>query len=263
MRKHTWTISALIAVTSGCTGPSAARAPQPPAKDVHPVFSALLSFGGGGYEHDTDGVGLDGDTGGGFFRLLVEGNSHAGFGGGLVIEGFGSEDDLFDDVPGAEPTEGAWGEVSPYFLYRVTGGDNFRMPVRAGVYFQSLGIEGQTSGDEIDWDTVGLRFAVEPEFVLARGDNVEFSLGGEVVLGFGGTEIQATVGNAATADFDASAGTFGLEVGPRLRVSAFAAALSLLHRQIRVDDSDRQNGIVFPGVDASFTGLVLTLGVRF
>lgn len=90
--------------------------PRWPRKSPSPPASASPSVSAGGYfDYDTDGSNLDDDTDAGFFRLQFEGTSKRGFGGGLRLESYTSDDDLFAGTGFAdsEASNGTCSRTSP------------------------------------------------------------------------------------------------------------------------------------------------------
>ncbi len=190
--------------------------------------------------------------------VQVEGNSRAGFGGGLSIEIMGVEDDLFEDVAG-DPQEISTLEVSPYFLYHVAAGDRFLMPIRLGPWIHVLALDDPNNSIEVDWISLGLRLQLEPEVSIVRTN--DFSLSVFTALTFAGGETAIDLsGPGIDEDLESEAGMFGFEIGPRLRFSHFIASVSYLHRSFHVDESDPDPNFVVFGFDNSYDGIAFSLG---
>jgi len=247
-------------LTAGCAVTGVQGGPPRPHRQLGVVFDGRMTLAGGEYEHDADGS-FDDETEAGFVGLLAEATNRSGFGGGVSIEVMNSEDDLFEGQA-AKESQATSVEFSPFFLYRVHGGDRFRMPVRVGPWIHALTLDEQHSSDSLTWVSIGLRLAVEPEIVLARGEGFEFSLFSEVSLAGGGTEVHQELGSGDD-DYDTDGGAFGFEIGPRFRWSHFSAGVSFLHRSLSFDESDRENGVTIPGIDTSFDALAISFGGGF
>lgn len=227
-----------------------------------PNCFAELAIGAGKYEHETQGSNFDGDTDGGYLRFRTEYISHGGIGGGLAIEGAASDDDLFEDV-GAPDSEGGFGDLYLYFVGVPVDTGRFRMPMRIGPYIHDTSIKDDTNNDEIDWGGIGVRGGVEPEFWLVQQDNFSFGFVGEVSLGVHATsiDVDSTVVND---DFDGNGVTFGADVGVQALIGErVTTRLAYVYRSTDEDESDSSNGLVVREMTASFSGIVLGVGVRF
>src|SRR5690349_8315372 len=214
---RSWTRSAVplaLLLATGCAAVGGQPAPRP-ARDLDgPVFNGQVTFAGGKYEHDIDGSFKD-RTGAGYFGVLAEASTRSGLGGGIALEVMNSDDDLFEGQAPNDQQVGTF-ELDPYFLYRVSAGEQFRMPLRLGLWIHALNVDDQGSSDSLTWISVGLRLAAEPEVVLMRSPDFECSVFTAISLAGGSSE--AHVESAAVdEDFDTEAGAFGLEVGPRFR----------------------------------------------
>jgi hypothetical protein len=229
--------------------------------DDHLESSALATMALGSYAHDTSGSLKEGDTSAVLVRLLGEANSEAGWGGGLSMEYLASDDDLLAGE-GSLPTSATAREVSFHVLYRVSDGDRFRMPVRAGIFSQSLELTSGPGSDSSEWSTHGFRVAVAPEVVLARRRDFAFSLCSEVSLGFGPSRVDART-PPGDRNYSTSATMLGFDFGARFRFARFGIGISYVHRGTRMDDSDPKDGIFARGFDSSFDGVALVLDARF
>ncbi|HUR29685.1 MAG TPA: hypothetical protein VM509_15955 [Planctomycetota bacterium] len=248
----------LFSTACAVTNSSATRASV--AAGRSPVFDARVRLAGGKYEHDIDGS-LQDKTSAGHFGLLAEGSTHSGIGGGISLEVTNSDDDLFENQI-VDSDQATLVEIDPFFLYRVRGGDRFQMPLRFGPWIHVLTLDDQGSSDELTWVSLGLRLEVEPEVVLARTDDFEFSLFTALSLAGGGTEVHLD-SSGGDEDFDTDAGEFGFEIGPRFRWSHFEAGFSFLHRAVEFDESDPENNVTVRGVDATFNALAVSFGGGF
>jgi len=258
----------LAAVSCAAPGARGIPAPQvdaPGQKPVptHPSGTLLAAFGGGKFDFETQGSSLEGDSTATMVRLMGEGNSKAGFGAGLNFEAMQTGDDLLEDL-GGEPTEGTSVDFFPYFLYQVRGSEQFRMPLRLGLWLRTLEVEGQLSGDAIRWTTLGLRFSAEPEVVLARSPGFGATVFADLSLATGSTDIDSDIGAVGplNGEYDTDAGLFAFEIGPRFRFDKFFFGVSFLHRAVSYGDSDPVGGIFIRGVDETVSCFMVTFGAR-
>jgi hypothetical protein len=225
-----------------------------------PEFDGRVTFAGGDYDHDPEGAVHD-ETDAGFFGLLAEvSGASSGIGGGIELEVMGTDDDLFENGP-VEQQISTFG-IAPFFLCRMRAGDRFRIPVRIGPWLHFLDAEDEGSSDSLTWATLGLRFAVEPEMVLVQDRDFQLSLFSEVSLAGGGSVVHEELGST-DEDYETTGGVFGLEIGPRFRMSHFFASVSFLHRGISMDESDSENGVRIPGFDSEFNALAFSFGGGF
>jgi hypothetical protein len=222
-----------------------------------PTFQAELLVAAGRFDHDTDASGLDGDAGAALARLRLEGFGGSGFGGGLELEGIGSDDDLFADA-GFPDTEAAVGELFVYAGYRLHA-PRFRMPMRLGLYGRSYTID-QSALSELELFTVGIKFALQPELSLVENDRVRFSAYASFAFGGGAGEFET---EPATNTWDTSSATFGLDLGLRLQARAATIALAYVFRHEAVDESELAAGSVVRAMDAQFQGFGVAIGLSF
>ncbi len=236
----------------GLAAPLVAQEPESPR------FRIAAGLAGGWFDYDTDGSNLDGDTDAGFFRLQFEGTSKSGFGGGLRLESYASDDDLFVDQ-GFTASEASNGTLFAHFTYRFEQ-HRFAMPVRIGLMLNGLTLEEQTTGAESTFGSAGPYFELAPEITVARRGAVRWSFYGEFGVGVGGTRAEF---DGDTNNYDSATAFLGLELGTRLQLSAFEIGIAYLGRWQSMDESDPENGLVALGYDAQFQGLLITLGVVF
>lgn len=234
------------------TAPLAAQEPESPR------FRIAAGLGGGYFDYDTDGSTLSGDTDAGFFRLQFEGTTRSGFGGGLRLESYTSDDDLFVDE-GFTASEARNGNLFAHFTYRFEQ-HRFAMPVRIGLMLNGLTLEEQGTGNESTYGSAGPYFELAPEITIARRGAVSWSLYGEFGVGVGGTVAEF---DGDSNEYDSASAFLGLELGTRLQLSAFEIGIAYLGRWQSMDESDDENGLVALGYDAQFQGLLVTVGVVF
>lgn len=216
-----------------------------------------LGLGAGSYDYETDGSDLDGKTDAGAFRLMFEGVGER-FGGGLRLESFASDDDIFADR-GAPDVEATNGSMFGHFTYRIAN-ERFLMPIRAGLLLNSQSLSATNSGDDVDFVSVGPMVEIAPDFALVHGRIARWSLFGELGLGAGATVIDV----ADSIDTYSSTSTFvGLELGTRARFGIFEVGLSWIGRWQSMDESDVENGVSIRANDAKISIVMLQLGVAF
>lgn len=223
-----------------------------------PDFRVDLSFGGGSAEHHTDGSGLDGDTDAGFFRIQFEGFSDSGLGGGVRIEGWQSDDDLFTDA-GEDPTEATTSSLFGHFSYLLED-HRFRMPMRVGLLLHGHTLRDTTTDDEATFTSVGPQFELGPEVFLSNAPNVKWSLYSEFGLAVAATTVEI---DGDADEYDSSSWMYGFEFGSRLYLSHFELGLAYVSRGQTMDESDPEDDTVIFGYDARFDGLLFTIGAVF
>lgn len=267
---RTWLAMALVALAAACAsspprnGPMALApagpAPVPGLGDVR----IEAGFGGGRYEHDTQGDnGTASDTtDGGLFQLRAEFVGGLGMGAGLALEASGSDDDLFRES-GIADGEGSTTDLYLYFVGVPAESPSFRFPIRAGPYLHNVHLEENTTPTEIDWSSLGLRIEVEPEVWFLQQPGFALGIGGDLSLGAHWTSIDVE-SPLLPDDFDGNGATFGLGFGLRALIDdTITAELGYLFRTTLEDQSDTEGGVAIRDATASFRGVVLGVGVRF
>lgn len=223
-----------------------------------PRWRIATGLAGGRFDFETDGSAADDDTDAGLFRIEFEGTSARGLGGGLRIEGIGSDDDLFAGA-GFDPVEARNSSLFGHFTYRLQE-HRFAMPIRAGLLLNGLTLEDQVTSAEADYVSFGPYFEIEPEVTLAGGGSTTWTLYGR--LGAGAAVTVIDIDNDPN-DYDSSTGFAGLEAGTRLSFGKVELSLAYVGRWQSMDESDVENGMVALGYDASFQGLFFGVGVVF
>lgn len=219
-----------------------------------PQYRFELGLGAGNGEHTTDGSNLDGRTDAGFFRFAFEGVGASGLGGGVRLEGWSTDDDLFD-----VPAEATSSSVFAHFTWRY-GDRQYALPIRFGLLLNGYEIGDGNANDEVTSATLGLFGELAPEIVLTGDDQVVWTAFGVASLGFGGTGIEV---DGLGDDFVSTTTFLGLELGTRVRFENFDVGLSLAYRLQAMDESDEENGFTVLGYDAEFFGVLLSLGVAW
>jgi len=268
MSRSAWTF-VFLAVSPSCatrivSDQARAAAPKAASREL-PNFYADLAVGAGNYEHDTSGDGgaVSGDTDGGYAALRFEAVTDSGIGGGLALEGTGSDDDLLADV-GVPDVEGRTSDLFLYFVGDPARSDDFRLPLRVGPYLHRLEIEEDPTSTKIDWDGVGLRLEASPEWWFLRRDAFSLGLAGDLSLGAHVTSIDAEDGTGFSESFDGDGWTLGAGLGViALFGRHVTTQLGYVYRMTNESESDPSNGFVVNEANQTFHGVVLGLGVRF
>lgn len=224
----------------------------------NPRIDLGLAFATGDFRFHEDDSPLDGRANASLFRLQIEANNGSGFGGGIRLESLVSDDDLFTSA-GFVDTEAHHGSVFAHFTYRVTS-HRFAMPVRIGALFDSLTLEEDDSGAEVDYSSGGFRVEVAPELTLVRSRGFGWSLYGELGFGAAGTDIEI---DGDPNDYESSTGFFGVEAGTHLRFGSAEFGVAYLGRWQSMDESDDEDNQFVLGYDANFQGLMLSLAFVF
>ena len=222
-------------------------------------FRFDFGVGAGDFRHETDSSNFDGDTDGGFARLRFEGVSRSGFGGGLRLESWGSDDDLFQNE-GFTAQEAFARDFYGHFTFRA-GRDNFMMPIRVGLMLNQYELEGASSGTTtLEVTTIGPRFEVAPEFTFNRGSIVEVSAYGEMGFGAGYSSIEI---GTLSADFDSASLLWGFEFGARARYRFAELGLAFVSHGMVMEESDAVGSTFVNGFGAGFTGVMFTAAFVF
>jgi hypothetical protein len=222
--------------------------------EPEPRFRIAIAASIGTFELDQDV--LDDDTDAGLFRLQFEYISSSRLGGGVRIESYASDDDLFG---GANSSEATNGSIFGHFTYRL-GRDRFEMPVRAGLLASNLTIEQNATGIENEAMSLGPYLELAPELTLIRVGPTRWTIYGEFGAGFAVTQIEI---DGVSEEFDSDSLFYGVEVGTRVGLGMFEVGLGFLARFQVTDDSDVENGLFVPEFDTTFEGVLLSAALRF
>jgi hypothetical protein len=227
---------------------------QAPAE---PRYRIGLGLGGGNFDYSTDDSPLDGDADAALVRLQFEGIGRKRMGGGVRIEHYNIDSDIFDDA-GVLGTDAWQAHTFGHFTYRMES-HRFAMPMRAGLVFDGLMFE-EPNGAETSFFTVGPYFELAPEVTLVQAKTTQWSLYGEFGTGFGGTSIEV---DGIGEDFWSFTTFAGVELGTRLTLGPIELGLGFLSRWRWMDESDPENGFVVFGNDSDFQGVLFTCTVVF
>lgn len=246
--------------------PAAAQAPPAAAaKGPRPTrIFADMTFAAGTYEHNTraDGGVRSGDTDGGFLRMRGEYIFDQGIGAGLALEGYASDDDLFGNT-GTLNIRGRTGDAFLFFVAQPSELESFRLPLRVGPYFHSTVLDDDVTSLKTTWGGAGLRVEIEPEVWFVRRDRFSFGLYGDAAVGAHATRVVLRGGGGNT-HFEGDGATLGAEVGVQaIWARHVTTRLGYLYRANREDESEVKNGLAVSGVTTTFSGLLVSVGVRF
>lgn len=232
------------------------------AQDDHATRWRIgLGLGGGSLALDDDSFPRSDSNKAGAFRLGFEGTSRRGYGGGLRLESFATEELEFGAGP--DDFDVGFGSMFGHFTYRVQS-HRFAMPVRIGMIANVLTVDNATSpaDDMATYRTLGIQTEIAPEFTLARRGSTEWTLYGEVSLGGGGTTIEI---DDNSREWDSATVFTGLELGTRVYLGICELSLAYVGRWQSMDESDPDGNpplTVLP-YDASFQGVMLGFAVVF
>lgn len=230
------------------------------SKEFLPRLQVWTDVAVGKLEHDTSGSNLDGNDSAVLLELGVEGFGESGFGGGVRLGFLGSDEGLFDDA-GVDDVMAASVDLYLHISQRWSQ-DRFSMPLRFGLLVNSYGLEQETStGTEtIQFDTIGFRTELEPEFLLSDWDGTVLTAGSRLSLGSGWTNCST---DPSTVEADSSMLFYGIDLGLRLRAGMGSFHLGWAWRGQTMDDSDVEGGVFYRGFDADFSGFVIGGGLVF
>jgi hypothetical protein len=257
------------------TESKAADAPPPAPKPANarlgdadaeraPRLFGELTLAGGVYTHNTraDSSAESGHADGGFGRMRCEYVFERGIGGGIALEGTGSDKNLFGNT-GPLEERGRTGDAFLYFVGVPATDAYFRIPMRAGPYFHTVVLDDNQSSLQTNWNGVGLRIEVEPEVWFVRSDRFSFGVVGGASAGAHFTQV-ALKGGGGRTTFDGQGATLGADAGFQAMWGQHVTTrLGYLYRVTREDESDPRGGLTVSGVNASFNGVMLSVGVRF
>ncbi len=222
--------------------------------------SATLGVGGGHYKVKSAGGG-SGEARAGLVEAAFESLADNDFGGGVRVRGIRSDDDLDGDGAGPgsatlQATDGEW-----YFHGTYDGADGVdRMPLRFGLSLRRLKVEDTSDQDAIEWNSVGPRAELAPEWAISQWGDDRLAVCGLVGVGYGFTNIQT---NLAATDFETSALFLDLGLGVRATLNGLILDLGYRYSTSHYSQSEVASSAIVVETDADFSGLVFTIGGRF
>lgn len=225
-------------------------------------FRVAIGLGSGNFAFETVDARptevLDDDTDAGMLRFQFEGTTRSGIGGGLRFEGIGTDDDLFVRN-GANPSEIGYASLFGHATFRFQQ-HRFAMPLRFGLLLNGLVLNDTVTDQETSYSSIGPYLEIAPEVTLVGSRRSAWSLFGELGVGIAGTAIEV---DGDYRDYESSTGFVGLELGTRLRFSAFELSVSYVGRWQSMDESDVEDGFVALGYDAEWNGILIQVGAVF
>lgn len=206
------------------------------------------------------GTNLKGDTsavGGGLEFEMV---SSSGFGGGVQVDLWSSDSDLFRRQLPALQTSATGYRVMPHATLGPRW-DRGRLPFRVGpeVVVNSTEFSG-ASRASVDWVGVGGHLQFEPEIDFFRGDGAALSIYGR--LG-GGIGVSVASSSLNSNDYTTTYSSYVAEGGLRLQLAAFLIAGGYMARGVSYDESDPVGSSFVEATDFVFQGGFLEVGVRW
>lgn len=238
--------------------PPATQDTQPAAAHEHLQVRVGLALGAGKFEHTTSGsAGNSGKTDAGYLRFDLEFLGDNDFGGGLTLEGTHTDDDLFDAAGIRSRADDAELFLHGTGMFR---GEHIEAPVRFGLFIRDYTTDDLTTDASVDWRTVGLRLETTPAFTLVDGGGVRWSLDGRFGFAIGRAQVSS---DPATFKADSSMAGLDLGIGTHLRLRPVEFGVDYLYRSVAFDQSEHVNGLAYARADGTFTGLLLSMAVRF
>jgi len=254
---------ALLVLPAGC----AAR----PTEEGDTTWRVDLARAIGSVTHATHGDGANGlgrgSTDGALWLGRVEGFSATGFGGGVAAEIGGSDADLLSD-PGFTGGEEESHDLFAYVGGRLRPAESFEVVVRGGPYFHRTEIEPLPSGNPRAWEGTGFRVEASPEWWFHRGAPIDLALYADLAGGLHVTRIRDSIG-ADSESYSGKGMTLGFGTGiAALAADRIEARVGYLYRLASEDENSDDFVLapvdpVIPGASTKFSGLMVSVGVRW
>lgn len=260
-------LASCAAVADRGTSTGTSRGSAEPAS--HPNGMAAVSYAFGKTDVDSkgaNGLGND-DTGAAMARAVIDaGGDH--FGGGVHVDWTLSKDDLFETQNQANSGGKLTAlDVYPFFTFRPTGGDKFRIPIRIGPNFQVQHFEANQGGNEVDFATIAGAVEVEPEYDFFRNNDQALSIYGAARGGYGAGAVKLTQQGVGDETYDTKSTSIALELGMRYQIKKFLITGGFLSRASKYDETDPSTKANFPTTvgetDIKYTGFFVGGGVRW
>ncbi len=222
-------------------------------------FSAfgMLSVAGGDYEFRETELGKDESTAN-MVRLRAAGADEDGLGGGIDVKVFMTGNDFYDNTASVVNLN-----HSDFFVYLLTHASSgeVRIPVRIGTYLSAMGAEFEAlSAAETEYSSVGIRVEIEPEVVVIEDDEFEASIFSQLSAGIHLTTIDDEF---TGGEFESEGHTLGFEVGIRLVLDPVSVSASYIFHETTIRQSSTEFDIVIPRLETEFTGVQVSMGVKF
>lgn len=262
---------AMMFVAACLGGCAVVSKPEPVLRDARRHPGGLLSFQSvvGAQTYESTGAAPDRlDRDAQIFASSLEGVGQ--FTGGGFSLGLAVDDGLSgDNNPAMLHTSDVYGvEFFGHLTLRPTGGERFRMPIRIGPYIShtSVADSGPTlaRGQTTDYAVLGLRLEVEPELDFFQENEMVASVFVKQALGGGVAGVSRGIDEET---FDTRERNHSFGIGVRFRVNKFHSELGYVYRYSEYDETDSEvvsnNLMTLPGAEFEFTGLMISMGIRW
>jgi hypothetical protein len=264
------TLRSFGAPVIACFVLAVATAQEASLDQIHPRRSISIGLGVGDQDLETNNGSQIFSRSTEALHIRLQGEYFFQSDFGFFATGYiGIADDINEKAPPPNNSPDSSYDSFGVFLaasYRATMDERFRLPVRFGPYFlKSEEKDVLSTFGTLERSNWGFKLAVEPEVVLSQtvtaGKVSEISVFGEFGCGAGPAKVKDNVD-----DEDAYAFTLSWEVGFRYRfTNGITAGVSWYDQKNHVGTTESYNNplISFNGLDDDFTGVMITLGLRF
>ncbi|MEY2716372.1 MAG: hypothetical protein RIT24_2715 [Planctomycetota bacterium] len=222
--------------------------------------TAQAGLAAGNIEVDLEGSAND-TTSSRMVELAFETMPQPKMGGGVRLRAMASDDDLDrnpgDGVPGSgEARDAEWFFHGTF--ENVTGAA--RLPFRMGLFLRSFDLEEGATGASLAYATYGPRIEFAPVVPLLERDAFGLSVSGLVGFGYGVATVEDST---ISGESETNAGFMDLGIGLRAEFSKSFLDLGYRQHASTYEQSDGATGLSVGEVDATFSGLMLSAGIRF
>lgn len=234
------------------------------AQDERPHFRGSFGMAGGTYHFDSDLTGFDDSVNAGLLQARFEYTSARRVGGGIRFEYFGTNRDegLFPDPADLSDygTQARSSTLLAHATFRLEQ-HRFTMPVRVGLLVNGLILDDRSAVDpETSYLSAGPFFEIEPELVLTRRGELQWSVYAQLGFGAGSTAIDV---DGISRDYRSTVGFGMVEAGTRLRIGKAQIGIAFIGRYQSMDRSEFEDNSFIFGYDSEFEGVLLTAGFSF